>query len=88
MGDCFKFLWPFQNVQTLTTEFSDSKARTGFFKKLLHYHCTSYQLPISSHQNMVGYLLHHLILMAGIGQLTSGDNKNKAATAVRSLKNE
>ena len=30
----------------------------GFFKKLHHYECTSCQLTISSHQNMVGYLLH------------------------------
>ena len=29
-----------------------------FFKKLLHYQCTSCQLVISSHQNIVGYLLH------------------------------
>ena len=30
----------------------------GFLKKLLHYKCTSCQLTISSHQNIVGYLLH------------------------------
>ena len=30
----------------------------GFLKKLLNYECTSCQLTISSHQNMVGYLLH------------------------------
>ena len=29
-----------------------------FFKKLLHYQCTSCQLVISSHENIVGYLLH------------------------------
>ena len=30
----------------------------GFFKKLLHYKCSSCQLTIFSHQNMVSYLLH------------------------------
>ena len=29
-----------------------------FFTKLLHYECTSCQLNISSHQHMVGYLMH------------------------------
>ena len=28
--------------------------KCGFFKKLLHYECTSCQLNISSHQNLVG----------------------------------
>ena len=37
--------------------------KVWIFKKLLHYECTSCQLTISSHQNMVGYLLHYLFLM-------------------------
>ena len=38
--------------------FSSGVSKYGFLKKLLHYECTSCKLIISSHQNMVGYLLH------------------------------
>ena len=41
-------------------QYNIPRKKNGFFKKLLQYKCTSCQLTISSHQNMVGYLLTHL----------------------------
>ena len=43
-------------VNTVST--TNLSLKYYFFKKLLHYQCTSCQLVISSHENIVGYLLH------------------------------